>query len=70
MAGRYNGTPGLSDDQGGMLWSVKYAPTSSKLVAGQNGPKSPANKLRHWLENWCVCISVWVGVGMSLNERA
>lgn len=48
-----NGTPGnVAGDPNKSLWSVKYAPESSKKIIGQNGAKSNMNKLKNWLESW------------------
>ncbi|KHN83844.1 Replication factor C subunit 1 [Toxocara canis] len=33
-------------------WVDKYRPTSLKQLVGQNGEKSPMNKLLGWLRNW------------------
>uniref|UniRef100_A0A8R1TLE0 Replication factor C subunit 1 n=1 Tax=Onchocerca volvulus TaxID=6282 RepID=A0A8R1TLE0_ONCVO len=33
-------------------WVDKYKPTSIKHLVGQNGEKSPMNKLLGWLRNW------------------
>src|SRR5690606_17816596 len=34
------------------LWVDKYKPTSSKQVIGQQGDRSPLNKLIKWLRYW------------------
>ncbi|XP_014246780.1 replication factor C subunit 1-like [Cimex lectularius] len=34
------------------LWVDKYKPTNLKALIGQQGNKSVANKLVHWLKNW------------------
>ncbi|KAL3318620.1 replication factor C subunit 1 [Cichlidogyrus casuarinus] len=35
-----------------VLWVDKYKPTTRKGLVGQNGEKSPTNKLFAWLESW------------------
>ncbi|XP_013404916.1 replication factor C subunit 1 [Lingula anatina] len=35
-----------------LLWVDKYKPTSMKQLIGQQGDKSNAKKLFHWLNNW------------------
>lgn len=35
-----------------LLWVDKYKPTSVKQIIGQQGDKSNARKLLHWLSNW------------------
>lgn len=34
------------------MWVDKYKPKTLKQVVGQQGDKSPANKLLLWLKNW------------------
>jgi len=34
------------------MWVNKYKPKAVARIIGQNGPASPANKLKNWLENW------------------
>ncbi|XP_035230443.1 replication factor C subunit 1-like [Stegodyphus dumicola] len=41
-----------SDDQGHSMWVDKYKPLALKQVIGQQGDKSNAKKLLHWLVNW------------------
>ena len=35
-----------------LLWVDKYKPVAMKQLIGQQGEKSPANKLLKWLRNW------------------
>ena len=35
-----------------LLWVDKYRPTTMKQIIGQQGDKSNAKKLLHWLRNW------------------
>lgn len=35
-----------------LLWVDKYKPTSLKMIIGQQGDQSCANKLFRWLRNW------------------
>ncbi|KAJ6655370.1 hypothetical protein lerEdw1_005428 [Lerista edwardsae] len=35
-----------------LLWVDKYKPTSLKMIIGQQGDQSCANKLFRWLQNW------------------
>lgn len=35
-----------------LLWVDKYKPTTTSKIIGQQGDKSNAKKLKHWLENW------------------
>jgi len=41
-----------SDACESLLWVDKYKPTSLKQIIGQQGDKSNAKKLMHWLQNW------------------
>ncbi|CAG0921332.1 unnamed protein product, partial [Notodromas monacha] len=34
------------------LWVDKYRPTEARLIIGQHGDRSCANKLRRWLQDW------------------
>lgn len=34
------------------LMTDKYAPQTTKKILGQQGDRSPMNKLKQWLENW------------------
>ena len=36
----------------GLMWVDRYKPTRIQDVVGQHTPKSCANKLKNWLENW------------------
>ena len=35
-----------------LLWVDKYRPRSTKNIIGQQGDRSNAKKLAHWLQNW------------------
>ena len=35
-----------------LLWVDKYRPLSTKNIIGQQGERSNAKKLAHWLQNW------------------
>jgi len=35
-----------------LLWVDKYKPNSLKQIIGQQGDKSNAKKLLHWLKTW------------------
>jgi len=35
-----------------LLWVDKYKPTNMRQIIGQQGDKSNAKKLLHWLQNW------------------
>ncbi len=37
---------------GSLAWVDKYKPAAISQLIGQNGAKSPMNKLCHWLKNW------------------
>ncbi|KAK0412766.1 hypothetical protein QR680_006398 [Steinernema hermaphroditum] len=39
-------------DRNSLMWVDKYKPTSLKQLVGQNGEKSPMNKLLAWLRDW------------------
>lgn len=45
-------SPSATGEGGSLLWVDKYRPRSLKTVIGQQGDKSCANKLLHWLQNW------------------
>ena len=34
------------------MWVDKYKPQSLKQIIGQQGDKSNAKKLMHWLQHW------------------
>ena len=38
--------------EGALMWVDKYKPRALKNIIGQQGDKSNAKKLRHWLINW------------------
>ena len=40
------------DDLSSLLWVDKYKPRGLKTIIGQQGDKSNAKKLLHWLKNW------------------
>lgn len=37
---------------GAQVWVEKYKPKTMKQIIGQQGDKSNAHKLHHWLKNW------------------
>ena len=39
-------------DEATLMWVDKYKPTQLKQIIGQQGDKSNAKKLLHWLQSW------------------